>query len=84
MFNFKVDINNTECKGIYPGNEKKSNIFPIDLLDDPQATVLYSTLFQWNKDNTKPSKLSAMKNKAGLTESLVTICLASHSSFAFY
>lgn len=79
-----MDINNTECKGIYPGNEKKSNIFPIDLLDDPQATVLYSALFQRNKDNAKPSKRSAMKNKAGLTESLVTIFLASHSSFALY
>lgn len=85
MFNFKVDINTIlNAEEYTQAMKKKTNIFPIDLLGDPQATVLYSTLFQRNKDNTKPGKLSAMKNKAGLTESLVTICLGSHSSFAFY
>lgn len=74
---------NTECKEIYPGDEKNYLANQFDQ-GDPQTTVLYSTLFRWNKDNTNLGKPSAMKNKAELAESLVAICLGSHSSFASY
>ena len=83
MFSFKVDINTILNAKEYTQAMKKT-IWPIGLLGDPQTTVLYSTLFQWNKDNTKLGKPSAMKNKAELAESLVAICLGSHSSFASY
>lgn len=78
-----MDINTILNAEYTQAIEKKTNILPIDLLGDPQATVLSSTLFQRNKIIQKPGKLSAMKDK--LDDKFSNYLLrVSHSSFAFY